>query len=246
MRPKKLLSREGKIASLVAALGILFLLAGCGGGEKAPPANGQPINVFTEDGITLKGHLFVTEGEEPIGGVVLAHMFPADERSWFEFAEELADKGFVALTFNFRGYEPSEGTRDIDQIDKDVAAALKVLRSEYQGIEMFLVGASMGGTAALKLAAREEVAGVVTFSAPVEFSGLSVGEEIAQITEPKLFLASQEDTPARESAEFLYSQASEPKQSISRLGRLHGTDMLQGDQGEFIKQATLQFLDRYR
>ena len=39
-------------------------------------------------------------------GIVFAHMLPADQTSWFEFAKRRRDQGYLALTFDFRGYCP--------------------------------------------------------------------------------------------------------------------------------------------
>ena len=42
-------------------------------------------------------------------------------------AETLVVGGFPALTLNFRGYGESEGSRDIELIDRDVEAAIDYL-----------------------------------------------------------------------------------------------------------------------
>ena len=117
------------IGALVLALaGALALaLAGCGG-EATPTAPATATATATyrvvtfpsTDGLELSGRLF---GEGDVA-VILAHMFPADQGSWQNFARELAEEGYMALTFDFRGYGSSQGPREIDQIDKDVEGAL--------------------------------------------------------------------------------------------------------------------------
>ena len=45
-----------------------------------------------------------------IDGRDLAHMYPADQSDWTDFAQVLAAQGYQALTFDFRGFTESEGT----------------------------------------------------------------------------------------------------------------------------------------
>jgi hypothetical protein len=93
----------------VAAVCLALLAAGCGGEASSPP---EPIRFTTEDGIELAGDI---RG----GGstaVVLAHMFPANRTSWADFASILAEEGYLALNFDFRGYGASDGTRTIPEL----------------------------------------------------------------------------------------------------------------------------------
>lgn len=221
----------------------LLVGTSCGGSAKASlPASATPYSFVAEDGLTLQGHLF---GSGPVA-VILAHAFNKDESSWYPLADDLARRGFQVLTFNFRGFTGSQGTKDATKLDLDVAAAVKAMREQQGAMAVFLVGASLGGTASLKVAARERVAGVVTLSALMESRGLAVDQDVPRITAPKLFLASQRDTSASQSARDFTGLAQEPKQTIYRTGDSHGADMLKGDQGSPVKQAILQFLLRYR
>src|SRR5262245_58482602 len=147
-------------------------MGACGGD---PPSTGsRPITFESTDGVKLAGPPL--RPDQGSAGVVLAHMSPADQRSWFDFAERLAREGYRVLTFDFRGYCPggdggcSEGERDVPSIPKDVEGAIAELRR--RGVtKIGLVGASMGGTASLITAANQgrDVAAVVTLSAPTAF-----------------------------------------------------------------------------
>ena len=80
----------------------------------------------------LAGRLFGPD--DATAGVVLAHMLPADQTSWFDFADRLGELGYRVLTFDFRGYCPggdagcSEGQKDATAIWQDVAAPWAFLR----------------------------------------------------------------------------------------------------------------------
>lgn len=201
----------------------------------------EAVSFITKDGVSLKGRLF-GKGEV---GVVLAHMYPTDQTSWHGFARTLADKGYRALTFDFRGYGESGGKKDISQIDKDVEAALAVINK--QGVKkVFLVGASMGGTASLKVASREKVAGVVSISGPTEFRGLSIKAELSQIKAPKLFIVSRDEHPNAESSEEQYNKTPEPKEIKLLSGSAHGTFIFDTPQKEELEKAILEFLVKNR
>jgi len=122
----------------------------------------QPVKFTTEDRITLSGQLFDGGGEMT---VILSHAFPTDQRSWTAFARLLAeDHGYVVLTYDFRGYGESGGDTIIPDLDRDVRAALEFVRGSGAA-RVVLIGASMGGTASLRVAATQPVAGVVAVSA---------------------------------------------------------------------------------
>ena len=195
----------------------------------------------TTDGVVLRGRFF-GNGDTT---VILAHMFPADQTSWYPFAGEVADAGYAALTFDFRGYGVSEGERVISEIDKDLQAAVALARSKG-GQRAFLVGASMGGTASLKVAAREKVSGVVAISAPEEFRGLDALADVLNVVEPKLFVAAEGDRGAAISARNLYQKASDPKELAILSGSAHGTHIFSSAEAEQLKTLVLDFLQAHR
>jgi pimeloyl-ACP methyl ester carboxylesterase len=209
----------------------------------APPITGTPVSFTTEDNVTIKGRLFGS-GQT---AVVFAHMYPNDQQAWWGFASEVAGQGYAALTFDFRGYGETGGTKDIAHIDRDLAAAVRYLREEgYKRV--ILVGASMGGTAALKVAAGDEfkglVVGVVAVSAPQAFQGLVARDDVPNIKARMLFVASQDDGVAFESLEAFYDTATGPKQQQVYSGDAHGTGLLQGEHAAEFKALLLDFFQK--
>ncbi len=223
--------RRAAAAACVAAL----LAPACGTEPQAPP---RTIRFITEDGVELAGDLH-GEGE---AGVVLAHMFPTDRSSWEDFADLLDDEGYLALNFDFRGYGGSGGSKDIALIWQDVLAAAGALR-ERGARRVAVIGASMGGTAALVAASRTDLDAVVTLSAPSTFMGISAPPEVLQaVDEPKLFVAAQSDGQAAATAQSFYTQASGAKRLEIVSGSEHGTDLLEGGQAEIVRMHVLNFL----
>jgi pimeloyl-ACP methyl ester carboxylesterase len=236
---------------LLGALALLCLFAGaCGGQTPAAPSStsavsqtgSRPVTFTTEDGVTLGGHVFGT-GDR---GVILAHMYPADQTSWFPTAQHLADEGYLVFTFDFRGYGGSGGTKQFDLIDRDVSAAITKIREEGAA-QVVLTGASMGGTASLISGDRAQtlssirLAGIATLSAPVEFRGLSAAAAVPRIELPLLFMAAENDAGATGARQL--EQLSSGKGTLEIVpGSDHGTDLLNGDQGEKVYGLLLQFI----
>lgn len=221
------------------ALLLALLAAGCSA-HPGPGGGAEKVEFGTEDGAQLSGHVF---GSGSVG-VVLSHMRPADQESWWPFARVLRDNDFQALTFDFRGYRDSLGEVDIGAIDTDVEAALGFLKDRGAS-RVFLVGASMGGTASLKVAARSDVAGVVTLSAPPSIDGVDATPDLRRIDAPKLFIAARDDGFYARSASLFEQRTDEPRERHLVEGAAHGTDMLTGDSGPRAQGLILDFLRRY-
>ncbi len=202
----------------------------------------QRVSFTTEDGITLSGHLFGSG----TSGVVLAHMYPGDQTSWYPTAERLAQEGYLVLTFDFRGYGDSQGTKQIDLIDRDLTAAIREL-GDAGATKVALVGASMGGTAGLIAASRTPapvpIAGVATLSAPVEFKGLSAAEAVPKLTVPLLFLAAEDDAGA-DGARELQELAGSGAELELVPGDEHGTELLEGPHADEVWELLSSFLER--
>ena len=239
-----------------AALLLAVLASGCSGSE-APPgeSNGEATIVRTgeaeafgvpfeeDDGtvITLRSHFYGTLNEV---GVILSHMLPSDQSAWSEFAEELVEEGYAVVTFDFRGFGETGGERDFSKLDEDLSLVVNALRDRGKQ-QIFLIGASMGGTTSLVVAAREDLAGVVAVSAPAQFEDQDALAAVASITEPKLFIASEDDTAAATSLAALIGASGEPKDEQIYSGDRHGTDLLQGEHAAAILELILAFLSEH-
>jgi pimeloyl-ACP methyl ester carboxylesterase len=201
------------------------------------------------DGLRLSGRIF---GDGSVG-VVLSHMLPADQESWWDFARELADEGYLALTYDFRGYCPggdagcSAGERNVAEIWQDVLGAIAEIRSEG-ATRVALVGASMGGTASLVAASRPgvDIEAVVTLSAPASIEGLVADPDtLSRVTAAKLFIAGNGDAQAADAAQQLFATAPQPKRVNIVTSDDHGTDLLTGNQSGIVRTTMLTYLAEY-
>ncbi|MGZ5295840.1 MAG: alpha/beta hydrolase [Actinomycetota bacterium] len=240
------------IGSVVTAL--VFAIPACHQAEAIRTqalADSRAVTIESIDGVRLAGRLFGPEGAT--AGVVLAHMKPADQSSWFDFADQLGAMGYRALTFDFRGYCPggdagcSEGSKDISAIWQDVAGAVGFLRTE--GVRRIgLVGASMGGTASLVYASQSgaDIDAIVTLSAPNAIEGLTAGPDVLQtVSAAKLFLAGNVDGSAASTAQAFYDETLQPKRVEILTTADHGTDILEGNQAEIARNLIAGWLGQH-
>lgn len=237
-------------AAALAALAVLATLVACGGGGAAddPSSPGSritfpaPEREGAEGTVTLEGRIWGTARPT----VVLAHSFPVAQDGWAGYAREIAGRGFTALTFNFRGYGLSGGARDPALAAVDLAAA--VAEAKRRGASaVFLVGASMGGTAAVTVAAApgSGIAGVVALSAPLAFRGLSA--EASSLAAPLLLIAAERDAGAPQAARALLERAAGAKRlEIIEGSSAHGTDLLTGATAERVRGLITSFLLEHR
>jgi pimeloyl-ACP methyl ester carboxylesterase len=203
----------------------------------------EPVRFETGDGVAISGHLYSNAGPKR-KVVVMAHEFPKDQTAWKGFAEKLAGMGIAALTFDFRGYGETGGEKDIAKIDLDVEAAARFIASrDYP--EVYLFGASMGGTASIKVASRLDVAGLVTISSPHMIQGLDATTDIANVDEPKLFIAGSGDNNGAYVTiiENFMSLTPDPKDSIIYDESAHGTELFATKSGADLEEALLSFLE---
>jgi pimeloyl-ACP methyl ester carboxylesterase len=250
-RPARL--RFGLTIGSVATV-LVLVLPGCQQAEairEQALADSRAVSFDTIDGVRLAGRMFGPEGAT--AGVVLAHMKPADQSSWFDFADQLGKLGYRTLTFDFRGYCPggeagcSEGDKDTSAIWQDVAAAVGLLRSE--GVRRIgLVGASMGGTASLVFASQSDsnVDAIVTLSAPTAIEGLTVSPEVLQtVSAAKLFLAGNVDAGAATTAQAFYDATLQPKRVEILTTADHGTEILEGNQAEIARNLIVGWIGQH-
>lgn len=225
-----------------------ILLLACAvviGACASPPPTPLPVATLairevtfqTEDGVTLSGTLF----SKGTVGVVLSHMFPTDQISWHAFARTLTANGYMALAYDFRGYNESGGEKQISQIDRDVRAAAEFLRQ--QGAQrIVLIGASMGGTASAKVAGTVGADGLVVVSSPQAFQGLAVSEaDLRSFNGPSLWIGSRGDA-ATVDTEAMYGLANDPKTLHVYGGSAHGTFIFDTADGPDLSRRIIEFL----
>ncbi len=182
------LSRSA-LAALAASL-IALALEACDRSpqqdERAPTVSGErpggsalatrraEVRFATTDGVLLSGSLTVPRPRAPV--VILVHQFGSDRHDWDGFVPVLDRAGFATLAYDTRGmgrslsrwpgkaryFPPRDERRYLEEMPRDVAAALRFLR-DRRGVDTertAVIGASLGANVAYasSAAARATVA----------------------------------------------------------------------------------------
>jgi len=189
----------------------------------------RPVWLETEDGIRLYA---VEIGTGPIG-IVLAHQAPASLCGWLPTMRALADEAFRVLAFDFRSYGNSQSPPDADArlaLGTDLAAAVARLRSNG-ATRVFLIGASLGGAAAVQAGASLPIDGIVTLSGTRFFAGYGVNDPdaVRRLRIPFLFVGSRDDSrvPVAEAMDVLRQIGSSDKRTRFYPGSWHGWEIVQ-------------------
>jgi pimeloyl-ACP methyl ester carboxylesterase len=199
------------------------------------------INFITSDDATLYGILY-GQGQT---GVILAPTYPDGSEGWHSFAEKIAEQGqgYRVFTFDFRGQGKSEGERSVVDASIDLEAAITMML-ENVADRVVLIGAGLGGMAAIQAASQNEaVIGLVVISSPRSLEDLELSDsELSALEVPSLWLGTRNDMT--HNVEDLYDVAgSGDKQLwIYEGSSLHGTFILEGADGPDLEQRLLEFV----
>jgi pimeloyl-ACP methyl ester carboxylesterase len=163
----------------------------------APHANATLVRFDAADGTGLDG-VMVGSGKV---GVVLAHEYDNDLCAAWPFANYLANRGFRAFAFDMRCFGRSACPQGAaaGRVADDLVAAVAELRR--RGVtKVALVGASMGGSAALIAATRAQppVDAVISLSGEANPTSLfhiplDAAGAVQQLTVPAMFVVANLD-----------------------------------------------------
>ena len=198
--------------------------------ERCLRGNEKAIRFRTSDGIRLAGGL-LGKGKT---GVVLVPQSNHDYCGFVPFARLLGARGYLALSVSLRNHG-SSGREEVpnQHHPRDVAAASKELRRRG-ATKVFLIGASLGGTAVLTAAPDVDppVAGVVDLSGPAEFTDMDALEAVPRLTAPALFVVGRLDTAfVADTRAMFRAAASADKKLVVRPGGEHGTALVDSRSG---------------
>ena len=228
----------------VLALAVASSVA-CGSDGDVPPSlptDATAVSIATGDGLLLDGWLFESRTTHL---VILVHAYADDQSDWFAFAGDLArSRRASALTFDFRGYGASEGERVTDErLLSDVRAAISFGRSRgYHSIA--LIGAAMGGTAAI-IAAVEDPAihGVIALSAPAYFHELDAMRALRERKPVLALIAGRDDVAAVDALRMMGDATGlAPRYRHLVPGEANGTDLFTSIAGADIRRQIQSLL----
>jgi pimeloyl-ACP methyl ester carboxylesterase len=202
-----------------------LVVAACGGedADSGLPNGASLVDLTTDDGFTLVAEAY--EGSEE--WVLLGHMFTDNRRTWDPIAVGFAERGYSVLVWDFRchGESPCVGdtfSAGVPDIWRDWNAALDHAVAAG-AVSVVAIGASMGGTSAIQVAAdRDEIVAVGAISSPNRFKGLDALANYERVTVPTLFVVGEDDMSAPEFSQRFHDRAVGPSRLEVLATGLHG------------------------
>ncbi len=118
-------------------------------------------------------YVVLHEAENPVAQVLLAGPFPSERNwsylPWVRWAKYLAQRGFQALRFDYRGCGESTGAFEKQSLTgwlDDMTACIAFLRSQTPGLPLVLHGLGFGGLLAAKLFSQQTGDALLLWSPP--------------------------------------------------------------------------------
>lgn len=210
------------LLALVVALTVVPTPAAGSAADGCTPAGGD-LHLRAADGTRLVGHRFGSGRT----AVVLAHQSDGTLCQWVPYAKHLASRGYTAVVFDFRNAGGSQSVpwTATRRLGGDIAAAVRAARAGG-ATRVFLVGASLGGSAAISAGAnvRPEVAGVVSVSGSADLADALVAAKRLRV--PALYLAAKGDRDFAADVPRLSRATRSPHQAVVLPGFEHGVQLV--------------------
>ena len=191
-----------------------------------PQSVSIPIPQSSQDSRLINGNLY---GSGHMA-IILSNMDTNDQSEWDAIIGDLISDGYMVLTYDYFQHMDDQSRTLEDAISFICDAGAK---------KIILIGASRGGVASIKVAARHignrSVVGVVAFSAPIEYEGTvfySEGE-LSRIKIPKLLINSENDDGASDTRR-MFELFENPKELLFYPGAAHGTELFDKERESIV------------
>ena len=203
----------------------------------------QPKQISTHDGVALSGRYYSAGRQGP--GLLLLNMCDPseDQTQWANLATLLTESGFHILTFDYRGFGSSEGSKPVGMgsLDeainywrtewiKDVENAYNVLKEQPLVTDIKgLAGASCGVVLGVEVAMQHpNIESIVLISGPTDQTLLSNLEARPDLP---IFAISENENMAYEWIDGIFSASSNPRSKLIKYKTTnHGTRILHQDE----------------
>ncbi len=139
--------------------------------EKTAPASSKACLIRGKRG-KIFAHCYLPGGVYPRPVVMICHGIPGNERL-FDFAIALREAGFCTMSFHYSGSWGSDGEYAVSHCFEDCFSVLDAIRENADGYfdlsNVFVLGHSMGGLMAARIAACESLVKAACIMVPMDF-----------------------------------------------------------------------------
>ena len=177
----------------------------------------KPFHLSLTNDRSVNGKLY---GSGDIA-IIFSNMDTNEQSEWKPIIGDLISNRSMGITYDY-----PEHLDDQSEILEKVISFSRSLGAK----KIVLIGASRGGVATIKAAARHDhddsVVGIIAISAPIEYEGTVFysNDELRSIKIPKLLLNSEEDDGAEDNRKMIEA-FSESKSLLLYPGNAHGTEL---------------------
>lgn len=187
-----------------------------------------PITQSSSDSRSTLGNLYGSG----YMAIIFSNMDTNDQREWDAIINDLISDRYMILTYDY-----FQHMDDQSRILEDTISFVCDLGAK----KIILIGASRGGVASIKVAARhinnDCIAGVVAFSAPIVYEGTVFyrKDELSGIQIPKLLINSKNDDGANDTRK-MFEIFDDPKGLQLYEGDAHGTELFDKERESIIEK----------
>ena len=217
-----------------------------------------PFSAKAEDGLVLKGTLYLPDGvKEARPVVILLPQMASDRKSWGDFPKKLSAAGYAVLALDQRGHGESvwQGKKkrtflkftnfDFGRMVTDLDTVLAGLskQKKVDATRVAVYGASIGANVALVYGANHpDVKAVALLSPGMDYKGITTSEAaISYGNRPALIAAAEKDGYSALSSRKLAEKLGTSAALKIYEGKEHGTGLFaeQKDFGMFLFDWTI-------
>ncbi|MCI0329425.1 MAG: lysophospholipase [candidate division Zixibacteria bacterium] len=217
-----------------------------------------PFSAKAEDGLVLKGTLYLPEGaKEACPVVLLLPQMANDRKSWGDFPKKLSAAGYAVLAMDQRGHGESVWQGKKKKIyskftnsefakmvtDLDTAIAVLAKQKKVDVARVAVLGASIGANVAVVYASGHPAVRAVALLSPgLDYRGITTSEAAAAYGDrPALVVAAKSDGYSAHSAGKLAEKMGTSATLKIYAGKEHGTRFFteEKDFGAFLFDWTV-------
>lgn len=230
-------ARRAVFVFLLAISGVLSSAA-CGSATPEP----RDVTVVSEDGFKLAATLY----GKGTNGVVLVPDTQSTKADLEQLASDFANKSMTAIAVNPRGFPGSDGVRDYQIMDRDLAGAARFLKTQQSVSKIAYVGVGTGGTVAYKAAANPDLipSSLVAISSPLKYQTLDATKSAMQMFMPKMLVESADNKDALEQARETLKVFPDPKRLEEVAGTARSTELLNAPENGSIRALIVDYIKK--
>lgn len=199
----------------------------------------QRVELEASDELVLVGDFYLPESENDVPAVILLHMLRARRGDWEPLLPVLVDDyGIAVLNVDMRGHGETGGIDNWGLAEADLQLWINWLR-EQEGINpdaISLIGGSIGSNMAIRGWANDpEIRTAVALSPGLAYRSVRTEEVISENKDrPLMLVAARSDSPSSADTPLLFALTE--GDALIRMvdGRLHGTQLLYGDDADWL------------